>query len=33
MVTPPLIIDDAGVDKLAERLEAAVAVFERALHI
>jgi 4-aminobutyrate aminotransferase-like enzyme len=32
MVTPPLIIDEAGVDELAEGLEAAVAVFERELH-
>jgi adenosylmethionine-8-amino-7-oxononanoate aminotransferase len=31
MVTPPLIIDDAGVAELAERLEAAVLAFEREL--
>jgi alcohol dehydrogenase class IV len=31
MVTPPLIIDAAGVDELAHGLEAAVAAFEREL--
>jgi 4-aminobutyrate aminotransferase-like enzyme len=31
MVTPPLIIDAAGVDELAERLDASLASFEREL--
>jgi adenosylmethionine-8-amino-7-oxononanoate aminotransferase len=31
MITPPLIIDEAGVDELAERLQAAVALLEASL--
>jgi 4-aminobutyrate aminotransferase-like enzyme len=31
MLTPPLIIDAAEVDELAERLEASLRVFEREL--